>query len=200
MDIKPQADEFVTLIDLLMKGTPVGVLAEAVELYGIEGWDRFGRLKSVKAQHELAVQALDALATVFAWYNLPERAGSISPVEDAQEHPESGSPLYFGWGVATKPDFDAIKEGLLLRQNVSRKISGQASGTLKGQRMDLLLVGALYKFIKGDFSTDSHPSFESKKSLANILDEKLDGAAGTADSLVKKLKRAEDDLDQKLLE
>jgi len=200
MEKNPETDEFITLLSLLKDGVPVGVLAQAIECHGVEGWDQFGRWRRAETESDCSKRALGALAAVYAWENTLYPQDTLSPVDQADMDPDSGSALYFGWYRPNCPDLTVIKAGLELRQNVARKVYGVSGGYKKGERMDLALIGALFKFIKGDFSKDAHPDYKNKRALANLLDQKLDGAAGTADSLEKKLKYAETQLDQKLVD
>lgn len=198
MDMNTQRPDFKSILSLLKAGVPVGVLAQAVEMAGVEGWDRYGRWCKSDEKSESSKLALDALALVYSWSNKFHRPEELSPLDDAENSPEDGSPLHFGWSVMNLPNFASIESGLTLKQDVGKKIAGQAGGESKGEKMDLRLIGALYKFIKGEFSPHVHEDFVDQRKFVRLLDNKLDSAAGTAGSLEKKLKRAIDELDSAL--
>jgi hypothetical protein len=65
----PEWDErsFLSLFDLYRIKTRISTLATAIERHGIQGWDRYGRFKTFKAEQPEAQAALDALATQLAW-------------------------------------------------------------------------------------------------------------------------------------
>lgn len=196
MDMNGDQFEFVSLASLLDAGESVGVLAQAVEGVGVQGWDRYGRFRKFAKDDDECRCALNALAYVYSW-QLSEEYGSPeveSPVEGALDSPQLNNPLLHGWMRQDLPDLKAIGAGLDLRKDVARQVFGQSGGVNKGQRMDLLLVGALYQFIKGNVSPEGHPDFENKQALAALLDNKFGGVAGKAGSLEKKLKEAEDAL------
>lgn len=190
--------DFVWLAELLAAGEPAGVLAQAIEAFGVQGTDRFGRFVTFNKNESECEAALDALAVVYRW-QCGEGSSQMepSPLDDALVSYSPGNPLQYGWIRTDLPNFSEISRGVTLTSEVNR-LNAKRGGIAKGQRMDLLLVGAMYQFIKGDISKQCHPNFENQHQFANLLDDKFAGCAGRAGSLVKKLKEAEEALNDAL--
>lgn len=89
------------LYDLLQQH-PAATLASAVERFGIEGRDQFGRHGKFKPGSPEAVEALAALAAQYRWEQ--SDIYEQSPADDLVEWPESPF-LRFGWPDDALPDF-----------------------------------------------------------------------------------------------
>lgn len=107
-----------TLYDMLREGYTVAQLASAIEMHGVQGWDRFGRFDRHKPASSACTQALDALATYQSateefWQDLQD-----NPPRTTEEMGTRASPLdevsewvandlhKFGWPPDQTPAID----------------------------------------------------------------------------------------------
>lgn len=107
-DERPEWDErtFLQLGDLAGLATiSTATLATAIERYGIQGWDRYGRFTTFKAGDSEAVMGLKFLAKQYEWNSNMDNCQehTLSPAE-AWDGPGYG----VGWFANEAPDFDAI--------------------------------------------------------------------------------------------
>ena len=102
-------DVFISLLQLYRNKTDISTLATAIERHGIQGWDRFGRLKTFKDEQGEYKAALDALAALYAWESDFDniQATEMSPIDAADGLPYSIFDM--GWPADQVPDFDKIK-------------------------------------------------------------------------------------------
>ena len=104
---------FIRLVTLLDRHAEVFAspadLATAIELYGVYGWDRYGRYKKFSADSPEAQEALSLIEDVYAYEQDPHH-------DDVdQQHPldqiaGSNHPYQrYGWATKALPDFDRIR-------------------------------------------------------------------------------------------
>jgi hypothetical protein len=175
---------FSSLGDLINSGNvDVGTLATAIEKYGVQGYDRHNRFKTFKFDEPAEIApALDALAEQATW----ERNVNFLP---PNQHPSemapadwngSDHPLFrYGWAESSLPDLAA----LLADQPPAPK---QVKRPVKNENADLVVIGAMLAFIRGDFSEHPHPEYETEGQLAALLSVKLRGIPGGSESSLQK--------------
>ena len=192
--------QFYNLIELILRRqVAIPVLATAIELGGIYGWDRFGRFRLFKGPDDPHIdRVLDALAAEFdSWwhdskkqrYSLSEAAPNVDIYMEAS--PEELGPLYWGWKPEHLPDFDQISANgdAMDLDPKSPKAYSAVGGQTKGENYNLALIGAFLEMFEGT-SAKMHPDYENMEQLANFFGRQYGGAVGTKSSLVKKFTAA----------
>ncbi len=169
-----EKDEFLSLSKLLLEHKwRVGTIATAIELHGVSGLDRFGRFKLFKKNSEDAMKALNLLAREFA-FDVDRMPSERSP---AEEDDGFGNFHNYGWYKNTAPNFAKIETS-----DVAKTPLELLTKNKKGENADLLLIGALMMFIKGELGNTKHPDSISPKKLLYLLDKKIENAPGLSDS------------------
>jgi hypothetical protein len=208
--VKIPQREFHTLMDLMVvDGVPIPVLASAVERVGVQGRDKFGRLRSYQGENDPNIASvLTALVVEFEapWYAMADWGGKAgtSDASSAEIHKifcsdEDGF-LLWGWQQAALPDFKAIRmddppPGV--PQNASASF-GAFGGLTKGDNYNMVLIGALLEVIDGTAGSSKHSDFEHNRQFAAFLEEQFQGAAGRKDALERKFSNAKTALKNKL--
>jgi hypothetical protein len=112
------APAFKSLMHLICRDKiKIETLASAIEEYGIQGWDRFGRFKRFNPKEKELygddalryARVLDVLAAQYAWDGEP---GTQSPVDEYDDYNDGQrDSLDWGWLETQMPDFSAIVAG-----------------------------------------------------------------------------------------
>ena len=208
--VKIPQREFHTLMDLMIvDGIPIPVLASAVERVGVQGRDKFGRLRSYQGEDDPNIASvLTALGVEFEapWYAMVDWGGKAdtSDASSAEIHKifcsdEDGF-LLWGWQQAALPDFKAIRiddPPAGVPQNASASF-GALGGLTKGDNYNMVLIGALLEVIDGTAGSSKHSDFEHNRQFAAFLEEQFQGAAGRKDALERKFSNAKTALKNKL--
>jgi len=208
--VKIPQREFQTLMDLMVvDGIPIPVLASAVERAGVQGRDKFGRLRSYQGEDDPNIASvLTALSVEFEapWYAMVDWGGKAdtSDASSAEIHKifcsdEDGF-LLWGWQQAALPDFKAIRIDDLplgVPQNASASF-GAFGGLTKGDNYNMVLIGALLEVIDGTAGSSKHSDFKHNRQFAAFLEEQFQGAAGRKDALERKFSNAKTALKNKL--
>lgn len=180
----PDYEPFLRLGELIFNARVMpGTLATAIELHGIQTWDRFGRLKIFSAQSPEAQKAFDYLAAVYdSWSQSPDDR------MDYEEFYERGGDAY-GWEAVSAPDFDGITAGL------SQKVAPTRPQrvNLKNETSNLAIILALLRFIKGEMDNQPHPQYISEAQLIeHLVPRMVDFSGASARNLKDKFARAKD--------
>lgn len=69
---------FTDLGTFLRREITTGTLATAIETGGIDGWDRYGRFRSLKSDSAEAKEALDLLAAQAAYMGEPDTRSPLA--------------------------------------------------------------------------------------------------------------------------
>ena len=208
--VKTPEREFHTLMDLMIiDGIPIPLLASAVQRVGIQGRDKFGRLRFHQGQDDPNIASvLSALSVEFEapWYAMVDWGGKAdtSDASSAEIHKifcsdEDGF-LLWGWQQAVLPDFRAIRiddEPPGVPQNAAASY-GAFGGLTRGDNYNMTLIGALLEVIDGTAGSSKHPDFKHNRQFAEFIEEQFQGAAGTKDSLERKFSHAKTALKNKL--
>lgn len=157
---------FTDLGTFLRRDITTGTLATAIEKDGIDGWDRYGRMKHYAPDSAEAQEALDLLADQAAYTGEP---GVQSPLDRADMYPEAGF-WRLGWLDENLPKFDEIAAGQM--------VDPRPQSTAKRQNADLAIIGSLLLFISGKIGTKRHPEFETEAKLIGLLTDKMAGYPG----------------------
>ncbi len=105
-----EGNPWLPLANLLKIRTPVAKLATAIEKYGIQTYDRFGRrIPATDEDAEVEVSKAYALDLLAGYYDFA-RNQHLYPPTNTDDWLESDSPLFdFGWPADEAPDFDKIE-------------------------------------------------------------------------------------------
>lgn len=170
-----EIDEAPAFFDLVLlhgprHGVSIATLATAIEKYGVQGWDRFGRFKTFKQGDAIFDRALDFLAAEAAFNS--EGREERSPFEYAAEDWETPS---YGWREDALPDFKAIEAEQAAAPVQPKRRSAAES---KAEDNNLRIIGGLLGYIKGELGNGKHPDFKTENELIDLLADKLDGFGG----------------------
>ena len=140
-------DEFTSISDLLVKGTPVGAIATGIEREGVYTWDRFGRWIRAKEDDsdadEMETKTFilkmlsDCYKTLVITGYMPGLLGPGWP-----ETPECRALMYFGWSSAKLPDFDRLYEKFLEEHHGSVNVPQRRNSEPPAQ-------AAVFRLLKG---------------------------------------------------
>jgi len=177
---EPKTDHrpFLSLVDLLDMGTHISVLAEAIQNYGIYGWDRFNRFtkfsKDVSKGDDAVIysKVLDALARQHAWEcdALLQRSEQ-SPIE-LTEYP---GPFCFGWYEDAMPNLKAIAAGV-----AAQPIEPQRKPSVREENNDKVLIGVLLEVM---IQREAFPSQAAL--IKHLIDEGYDSYEGIKESTLE---------------
>lgn len=116
-------NKLITIAELLLRGYPPPVLATAIEKYGLEGWDGFGRWGQFKKTDAATKLALDDLQRVH--YEMVKCGATDLLEDDSQPAPPKKSwhsavggvsfpkPIHhLGWLSNKLPDLEKVKSSL----------------------------------------------------------------------------------------
>lgn len=180
----------------------IGILATAIEEKGVQGWDRFGRFKTFKADSsdpEIAEKynkVLDTLAEQHEWDQDPQPDyDSRSPMEEADAFPDLANWLNFGWLENDLPNFSEFSSESASQPAAPQKPSNVNN---KGEHHSMRLIAALLEVIDGKAFGNKHPDWKSAQDLAKELEAIYQTRIGTADSLVKKFSAARKQLQDRI--
>jgi hypothetical protein len=208
--VKTPERQFHTLMDLMViDGISIPVLASAVEQFGVQGRDKFGRLRSYQGRDDANIASvLTALSVELEapWYAMVDWGGKAdtSDASSAEIYKifcsdEDGF-LLWGWQHAALPNFKAIRiddEPPRVAQTVSASY-GAFGGLTKGENYNMVLIGALLEVIDGTAGSSKHSDFEHNRQFAAFIEEQFQGAAGRKDTLERKFSHAKTALKNKL--
>lgn len=160
--------DFFTIPDLLRQGIKIPQLADAIEREGVQGWDRYGRFKVFSSQDKEYQTALDFLAAQHKWeaYEAMTQYETESPLEMC----DWDSDVYLtGWRRDQLPNFGRLAAH---RESDPPDPSRKRPSDTKRKNADLMLIGALLAFIKGEDGFERHPQFKSQTDLIGYLLDK----------------------------
>jgi hypothetical protein len=147
------------LPELIREGVPISQLADAIEMQGIQGWDRFGRFKTFTAATDPERQAaLDFLAQQHAWLiSTDDDEGEIqSPLDrvDIDSQVE-----YLGWKTDNLPKFEQ-----LAALRAADPVAPMTSQQRRKLNADEALIAALFLLIQEGYE------FTTQEDLAGYLE------------------------------
>jgi hypothetical protein len=166
---------WVSLAELLKSGISEAVLASAIEMVGIQTYDRFGRRVTAKDDGSeptiSKARALDLLAEHYSYLTktqIPDDLASDNLISEETDFYE------FGWPKDELPNFDGIES-----ENTPRMIRGKKLLNIDGNvslpkhRSYLLVIGSLFNLanrnkIKGKEVAYSHIVIEVEKMGSRI--------------------------------
>ncbi len=181
---------FVTLRDLLdfSSDVPIAVLASAIELHGISGWDRFGRF--FENDPAIRARALDALGSYVDWCR--EEARKVEwpeyPSTDVADYPMEGELYGFAWAREALPDFQEISRAATATPEPPRRRSAEvkSNNTLllivaalaKAAGIDVKARGASRRVVEATELVGAPVSEETVRSVLQRIDEALERRGG----------------------
>jgi hypothetical protein len=162
------ASEFVTLDALLSEGRHTGVLATAIENYGIQGYDRYNRFKDFDKGSDDEKAALDLLAEyVEGSY---DRALYGQDVDDDSLAADYSPYKRYGWLRTKLPDFD--KSGPEAPYGTVPPVTKPKGRS--DEPGNLAVIGSLLLVIRGGkYGIEAHPDFKSEAALIDFLAEMI---------------------------
>ena len=141
-----EGNPWLSLRDLLRTNVSIATLATAIEQFGIQTYDRFGRrIPATNEPAESRVSKAGALDWLAEYYGGPyNRAGDGSPDPDAWF--ESGSPLHeFGWPADEAPDFEKFLSETAPKSFPEKRSNMDAPVPARNRRTHLTIMAALCK-------------------------------------------------------
>lgn len=163
---------------------PIGLIATVIERHGVYTWDRYGRIRLYLSDTEECAKALDLLAAAYTAYIDPD--GS----DEWEVFSEAGGDAY-GWPSNKMPDLTNLE--VSIKDELEKPIPRNA--IVKTDNANILIIGALLAYIKGELGNLQHPDFKSEDQLSLFIDQKFKGYSGASQrSLKTKFARAKETL------
>lgn len=150
-----EGNPWLSLADVLRTKTTVATLATAIEQFGIQTYDRFGRrIAATEDSPDVTVskaRALDFLAAYYAEKLAADEAAPYHPESNPDRWLEYDSPLtVFGWPTDEAPDFGKIDTEIPPDSLKSKNRNFDSPVSTRTRRTYLTIIAALCAIAKID--------------------------------------------------
>jgi hypothetical protein len=179
--------DFCSLYYLIVeKQVGEAALAQAVSRAGIFGSDRYGQLTLFGPDTEEAKQALDALAAQYESRDSRYPGDREFAVDSVQWELTFER---YGWPEQDLPAFESTDPN-----SPSKPVADRPLKT-RQRNSQLYLIGALLAFIRGDYTKEKHPGYETDQQLQQLLRQKTGAPGMSPRNLQTVFKQAKDALE-----